>query len=233
MSKPETIQTSVGPAKLKRSQRKTLAISVLPDGTLELVAPLESTLEAILLRVKKRENWIFTQRRNFKVMNAERPPLRYVNGATHRYLGRQYRLKIEVGEKAEGVTLRGGYFHIRLPHVGDTEVKEALETWYRQHARVQFERRMAPWVIWCRHRRLPKPQLRLRTMAKRWGSALKSGVIYLNPELIKAPSVCIDYVITHEICHLKHPDHGSKFRTLLQQLCPGWQRIKERLEGGE
>ena len=156
-----------------------------------------------------------------------------MNGATHRYLGRQYRLKIEVGEKAEGVTLRGGYFHIRLSTVTDQTVKAALDVWYRQHAREQFERRVHPWVIWCHQRRLPKPQLRLRTMAKRWGSALKSGVIYLNPELIKAPSVCIDYVITHEICHLKHPDHGSKFRALLQQLCPDWRRLKERLEGGE
>ena len=230
MSKPETIQTSVGPAKLKRTPRKTLAISVLPDGTLELVAPLESTLEAILLRVKKRENWIFTQRRSFKVMNAQRPPLRYVNGATHRYLGRQYRLKIEVGAESRGVTLGGGYFHIRLSEVTDETVKAALDVWYRQHAREQFERRVHPWVIWCQQRRLPKPQLRLRAMAKRWGSALKSGVIYLNPELIKAPSVCIDYVITHEICHLKHPDHGSKFRALLQQLCPDWRRLKERLE---
>jgi hypothetical protein len=67
-------------------------------------------------------------------------------------------------------------------------------------------------------------------MPKRWGSALKSGTIYLNPELIKAPSAYIDYVITPEICHLKHPDHGPKFRAFLQQLCPDWKRLKERLE---
>jgi predicted metal-dependent hydrolase len=90
---------------------------------------------------------------------------------------------------------------------------------------------LSPWIGWCQQRKLPKPHFRLRSMPKRWGSALRSGTIYLNPELIKAPSACIDYVITPEICHLKHPDHGPKFRALLQQLCPDWKRLKERLEG--
>jgi len=69
-------------------------------------------------------------------------------------------------------------------------------------------------------------------MPKRWGSAQPDGTICLNPELIRAPSACVDYVITHEICHLRHPDHGPRFRTLLQQLCPDWLNLKQRLESG-
>ena len=61
---------------------------------------------------------------------------------------------------------------------------------------------------------------------------MRDGTICLNPELIQAPSACVDYVIAHEICHLKHPDHGPKFRALLQQLCPDWKRLKDRLESG-
>jgi len=229
MSKPDLIDTCAGPAHLKRTDRKTLAISVLPDGTLELVAPLESTVEAILQRVEKRAKWIRTQRRHFREMNATRPELRYVTGATHRYMGRQYRLKLAKGEPA-GVALRGAYLHVTTPTSAASEVKDALESWYRRHAQTQFEKRVSVWSDWCRQRKLPKPHLRLRAMPKRWGSAHKNGTIYLNPELIKAPSACIDYVITHEICHLKHPDHGPGFRSLLQQLCPDWKRLKERLE---
>jgi predicted metal-dependent hydrolase len=55
-------------------------------------------------------------------------------------------------------------------------------------------------------------------------------MIILNPELIHAPSVCVDYVITHEICHLRHPDHGPQFIRLLTQLLPEWRAIKQRLE---
>jgi predicted metal-dependent hydrolase len=144
-------------------------------------------------------------------------------------MGRQYRLKITKSE-AQEVALRGAYFHSSTPSTGEDEVKQALEGWYRHQSRLQFQRRLATWAEWCRHRKLPQPKLRLRRMPKRWGSALPDGTICLNPELIQAPSACIDYVITHEICHLKHPDHGPKFRAMLQQLCPDWKRLKERLE---
>lgn len=233
MSRTEIIDTPAGPAQLKRSNRKTLAISVLPDGALELVAPVEAELSKIQTKIEKRLSWIATQRRTFREMNATRPTLRYVNGATHRYMGRQYRLKLAKGESPE-VMLRGAYLHVVVPEKTDeSTIKAAIERWYRVHAQAQFERRLSLWIEWCRNRKLPVPKLRLRSMPKRWGSALKSGIISLNPELIKAPSACIDYVITHEICHLKHPDHGPKFRALLQQLCPDWKRLKERLERAE
>jgi len=70
-------------------------------------------------------------------------------------------------------------------------------------------------------------------MPKRWGSALKDGTVCLNPELIKAPSVCVDYVIAHEVCHLRHPNHSSAFWRLLDQMCPQWRRLKARLELSE
>jgi predicted metal-dependent hydrolase len=229
MSKPEIIDTPAGPAQLKRTNRKTLAISVLPDGTLELVAPLHASIELILPRVEKRAAWIRTQRRTFREMNATRPTLRYVNGATHRYMGRQYRLKLAKGEP-EQVALRGAYLHIMTPNGSEIEIIDALEAWYRRHAQEQFENRLIPWIGWCQQRKLPKPRFRLRSMPKRWGSALKSGTIYLNPELIQAPSACIDYVITHEICHLKHPDHGHQFHRLLTRCLPDWERRKARLE---
>ncbi len=232
MFRAEIIDTPAGPAHLKRSNRKTLAISVLPDGTLELVAPDHASSEAILSRVAKRLGWIKIQRRSFREMNATRPELRYVNGATHRYLGRQYRLKIARGE-AQAVSLRGAFFHLSTPKPDENEVKQALDTWYRRQSQLQFERRLAVWNEWCRHRKLPQPKLRLRRMPKRWGSALPDGIIYLNPELIKAPPACIDYVITHEICHLRHPNHSAAFFRLLSSIVPNWRALKTRLETAE
>jgi len=228
-SEPELINTPAGPALLKRSRRKTLAISVLPNGALELSAPQQAAIETILPIVDKRLAWIRAQRRDFEKMNAARPLPRYVNGATHRYLGRQYRLKIAKG-KPPHVVLRGGYFHVTTPNIDERSIQEALDQWYRRQALQQFERRLGAWNEWCRRHDLPEPRLRLRQMRKRWGSAKKDGSITLNPDLVQAPSACIDYVIIHEICHLKHPNHGAKFRALLARLCPDWQRLKERLE---
>jgi predicted metal-dependent hydrolase len=232
MSKAEIIDTPAGPAQLKRTRRKTLSISVLPDGTLELTAPEHATVEAVLARVEKRLRWIRQQRRGFSEMNATRPARRYVNGATHRYLGRQYRLKVLKGEEAS-VKLREGYFHITSQNGSAAEVEKLLAAWMRDRASEQFDRRVAQWSLWCARHHLPKPRLILRFMPKRWGSAHTDGRIALNPELVHASSACIDYVIAHEICHLKHPHHGPEFFRLLNTLFPSWRAVKSRLEASE
>jgi predicted metal-dependent hydrolase len=67
-------------------------------------------------------------------------------------------------------------------------------------------------------------------MRKRWGSLSEKGTLTLNVDLIRAPKECIDYVVTHELCHLKHRDHSPEFYKLLESLVPGWERMKQKLE---
>lgn len=230
MSDVVTLLTPAGPAILRRTERATLAISVLPDGVLDLVAPFDARESDILAKVGKRLRWIVRQRTAFFDMNRGREPLRYESGATHRYLGRQYRLKVQRGQPSN-VRLVGGYFHVTTPTGQLQEVKTALNAWLRCKAVEQFTNRVAEWESWCAARRLPMPRVRLLRMPKRWGSAHRDGRIYLNPELVKAPSICVDYVIAHEVCHLKHPHHDRSFFRLLDQVCPNWRQIKARLEG--
>lgn len=229
MSKLQTLKTPAGPGTLKRTARKTLAISVLPNGALELTAPLDSDEPSILAKVGKRTRWIDRQRSAFAEMNATRMPRRYVTGATHRYLGKQYRLKVLAGERGS-VLLKGAYFQVVSTSGSQDEIRGLLDAWLRDKARQQFTRRISKWRPWCQRNKLPQPKLVLRRMAKRWGSAGKNGHIALNPELIHAPSACIDYVIAHEICHLKHPDHSPAFFRLLASKLPDWKGLKSRLE---
>jgi predicted metal-dependent hydrolase len=214
---------------LRRSDRRTLAISVLPDGSIDLVAPRDSRREDIAMKVGKRLRWIVRQRRAFAEMNRTRVPVSYASGATHRYLGRQYRLKVRRGEPV-GVKLVGGFFHIAAKIGSPAEVEALLNIWLRDKAVEQFSTRVAKWQKWCSERKLSQPRMRLLRMPKRWGSSHRDGRIYLNPELVKAPSICIDYVITHEVCHLKHPQHDRVFFNLLDQVSPNWRAIKARLE---
>lgn len=225
----EILETPLGPAVLKRSSRKTLAISVLPDGSLELAAPVQASEPQILAKVEKRRKWILSQRRAFAAMNDHRPAPRYVHGATHRYLGRQYRLKVAVGPES-GVQLRGAYFHVVTPTGSPEEVRRAMEKWFRRKASEQLGRRIEAWQSWCAKRGLPLPSMRLLRMPKRWGSASPEGRIAFNPELIHMPSRCVDYVVIHEICHLRHPHHGPEFFRLLGSLMPDWRQQKERME---
>lgn len=230
MSDAVTLLTPAGPAMVRRTERTTLAISVLPDGILDLVAPHDARESDIVTKVGKRLRWIVRQRTAFSDMNRGREPLRYESGATHRYLGRQYRLKVQRGQP-RSVRLIGGYFHVTTPSGQPQEVKTALNAWLRGKAVEQFTNRLAKWEPWCAARKLPRPLVRLLRMPKRWGSAHRDGRIYINPELVKAPSICVDYVIAHEVCHLKHPHHDRSFFRLLDQVCPNWRQIKARLEG--
>jgi hypothetical protein len=229
MSDAVHLGTPAGSAVLRRSDRATLAISVLPDGTLDLVAPLDAGESDIAAKVGKRLRWIVRQRTAFADMNRGRMPLRYESGATHRYLGRQYRLKITRGQPT-AVRLVGAYFHITTPNGSPAEAETALNAWLRGKAVEQFTARLAKWEPWCAARKLPMPRLRLLRMPKRWGSSHTDGRIYLNPDLVKAPAICVDYVIAHEVCHLKHPQHDRAFFKLLDQTVPNWRTIKARLE---
>jgi predicted metal-dependent hydrolase len=67
-------------------------------------------------------------------------------------------------------------------------------------------------------------------MLHRWGSWTRRGLIYLNPQLVLAPGSCVDYVVTHELCHLVHPSHGPDFFALLRRVMPDWVERKDRLE---
>lgn len=232
MSKTEAIATAVGECSLRRSNRRTLEISVLPNGAVELIAPDDAKIDSILDKVRKRARWVAKQRAAFQQMNGARSQLRFCSGATHRYLGRQYRLKVSTEDQVS-VKLVGGYFRISTRTGVEEEVEKALSAWFRERARDQFLKRLEAWGEWCRKQKLPEPTLYLRSMPKRWGSAQKDGRIYLNPELIRTPSICIDYVIAHEICHLRHRDHNRAFYRLLDRIYPGWKEVKQRLERAE
>jgi predicted metal-dependent hydrolase len=225
----EVLETAAGPCRLYRTKRRSLAISVLPDGMVELTAPLEAPIAVIRDRVAKRMPWIRRQQRVFQEMNATRGNRRYCSGTTHRYLGRQYRLKVDVGPRSE-VKLIGGYFRVITQTGSEQEVEKALSRWFRDRAREQLEKRLDGWRVWCQERHLAEPRLRMASMQKRWASAHKDGRISFNPELIHAPSICVDYVVAHEICHLKQPHHGPAFYQLLESVFPSWRNAKQRLE---
>jgi predicted metal-dependent hydrolase len=218
---------------LTRRDRKTLAITVHPDLRVEVIAPLEAADDAVLARVQRRARWILRQRRQFLSWMPKPVPRRYLPGETHRYLGRQYRLKV-IPASEPRVSLRGGFIEIHGAEPGASgAVKKQLDRWLRQQAEACFRKELSKALKRMTRHSLPVPKLRLLRMPKRWGSCTAKGEILLNPELIKAPAICVDYVIVHELCHLKHPNHGPAFFRMLDAVLPDWRVRKERLERTE
>lgn len=209
--------------------RKTLVITVHPDLRVSVVAPAGADLDAVRAKVHKRGSWMGKQWRELELYLPKQPPWRYVNGETHRYLGRQYRLRAEKGEEESLRCLRGS-FRITTRNVPTPEIaRRRLEAWYRYRADIVFRDRLDVCHARAAREGIALPALKIKRMKKRWGSCAPDGIITLNLELIKAPKECIDYVIMHELCHIKEAHHGPRFWALLGRVMPDFERRKTQL----
>jgi len=208
--------------------RKTLAIEVYPDLSVNVVAPLKASIEEIKEKVLKRARWILLQWNYFDQFLPRTPEREYVSGESHLYLGKKYILKIRQSEK-DSVKLRGGNFEVFVRNPSNvSRVKQLMASWYKLNATRKFDQAFTSSLDNFDLGHIP--EFRIQRMKNRWGSCSANGLISLNPEIIKAPTKCIEYVILHELCHLIHSDHSPKFYLLLDRVQPDWRRWKLRLE---
>lgn len=214
---------------LKYSNRKTLGIKVLPDATVVVTAPVNSKKPEILKKVKSKAPWILRQQLNFQHYHPFTPPRKYINGETHLYLGRQYKLKI-VESCLNSIVLYRGQIIINVTKTHSDHIEKSLKEWYRNKAAKIFSEILNSSFPKFSNYKISFPVIQIRFMPKRWGSCTPAGKIILNPELIKAPKTSIEYVIIHELCHLVHPNHTNSFLNLQFKMMPDWKKWKNQLE---
>lgn len=210
------------------STRRTLGIEVHPDQSVVVRAPLGCADDVIATRVKKRAAWISRQIADFQRYSPRTPQRQYVSGETHLYLGRQFRLRVAAGEPAS-VRMNRGQLMVTMPGKTDPDrVRMMLHRWYLDHARQVFGEVLNQCLPQFRGQQ--RPRLIIRAMQSRWGSLSQAGSITLNANLIRAPRACIEYVVAHELCHLRYRDHDSNFFRLLGRVMPDWEQRKQQLE---
>ena len=209
--------------------RRTLAIHVYPDGSVSVDAPQNAELTHIKQKVVKRARWIRRQQNIFERFPPALPTRNYLAGETFRYLGRQYLLKV-VPDLRNIVKLERGYIHAYITRNDPERIKFLVDEWYRNRSHAIFSERFKLCLKLVEKININHDgKYKLRTMKTRWGSCTKQGIITLNPELIAAPKFCIDYVITHELCHLIEPNHSKKFYKLLDCVMPDWEERRNKL----
>jgi predicted metal-dependent hydrolase len=217
---------------LRYARRKTLAITVHPDRRVTVAAPLGLPLAEVERFILRRAPWILKKLRQLEL--APRPaPRQYVSGETHRYLGRQVRLKVVQGAP-QGARLDGELLWVRVRDKEDPEsVRRVLEAWYRARAAEVFAERLE--ACWPRAVPLgvPRPVVTIRLMRSRWGSARRPNKMTLNVKLVQAPLPLIDYVILHELCHFVEPNHSSRYYQVLERVLPDWRARKAALNSFE
>lgn len=209
------------------SSRKTLGITVTPDLNVLVKAPIDSSIDKIKEKLLKKAPWIIKQQSFFLSFHPKTPKRKYIAGETHLYLGRQYLLKVDINN-SESVKLRGKFIEVKASD--KTRVKELVAGWYLKHAKSKFSDIALPLIDKFKKHKVEPNSIVFRNMPTRWGSCTPKGKIILNPELIKAPRGCIEYVIIHELCHLIHHDHTQKFIDLQTKEMPDWEKWKSKLE---
>lgn len=208
-----------------------LSITVHPDLRITARAPAGQPFDAIVNRIRARAGWIARQRVAFAARHPLPPARRYVSGETHLYLGRQYRLRVRRGSDDQ-VVMGGGYIHVVVRQPSDTEhVQKVVTSWFRERAKAVLSRRFEACYEKVRTLDIPRPTPVIRCMRTRWGSCTTARRILLNPDLVHVAGYCIDYVIIHELCHLRVLKHDQMFYRLLARYLPDWEHRKRRLDG--
>lgn len=176
------------------------------------------------------KNLAFVDRFLERARRRHTKPLSYAHGSPHLLGGKAVRLEVQArSQRGTKVDLTGDRLRIRLPEPCETRIRKALQGWYLETARDVFAQRLevvqqeAPWA---RNRTL---KLALRRMKRTWGTCNSKGLIRLNTHLVKAPQDCLDYVISHELCHLEIMNHGPDFYRLQEAIWPQWRSYRRHL----
>jgi len=226
--------------RLEYSDRKSLGITVTPEMEVLVKAPTDTSIEKVKEKIRKKAPWIIKQQSFFLSFQPKTPQRKYINGETHLYLGRQYQLRIlnyELGVMNECVKLNGRFLNA---YTNDkSKAKSLVDNWYLEKAKEKITKIASPIIASFLERNSNRlshnssfisHNLSFKEMPTRWGSCTPKGKIILNPELIKAPKGCIEYVIIHELCHLIHHDHTQKFLDLQTKEMKDWEKWKMKLE---
>jgi len=220
------------PFVLKYSNRKTMGISVSPNKKVTVTVPFHSNYEQVIKKLENKASWISRQIRAFD--SCQSPVFvsqkEYVSGEAWLYLGRKYRLKVICGSQ-ELVKMSGRYIQVFVfDKENKARISSLLLAWYRNLAKRKFAERLEYLLHIIRREQIQVKQCFVRHMEKRWGSCTARGNIILNLSLIQASVQCIDYVIAHEICHLKHLNHGKQFQKMLIRYMPDFEKRRKKLE---
>ena len=217
------------PYAIRRSARrkKTVAVTVDPGGGVLLLAPEQfstSRLDAVVLR---RAGWIVQRMRGAESNGVPPSPREFVSGESVMYLGRHYRLKVHPDEPGEA-KLRGGWLHVPAPAGAEQrdQVRVALVSWLRRHAAERLPERVEMWRLKAG---VAMPRMVISDQKRRWGSCDRSGTIRLNWRIIQAPMRLVDYVVVHELVHLRHRGHGRDYWQALGRIMPDYERRREDL----
>ncbi len=209
-----------------RTKRKSIALIVEPDGRLVVRVPMRISDADIQTLVKQKERWIREKQKQVKDQSIKSKPKVYMDGEEFLYLGKSYQLKI-VADLNPALVLSRKFYLSRwaLP-----KAEIVFTEWYREQARAVISERVK---LYAARQGFRYRKIRITSARTRWGSCSSMGNLNFTWRLVMAPPDVIDYVVVHELAHLRVNNHSKEFWNQVERIMPGYkQRLKWLKDNG-
>ncbi|MDF7810473.1 SprT family zinc-dependent metalloprotease [Hymenobacter sp. YC55] len=225
-----TVQIGDLQVEVVRKNIRSLRLTVYaPDGRIRVAVPTRTSDQAIQDFVAARRTWINKHQEKFK---SQKTPveLQYVSGETHYYQGVGYLLQVHAFDGTPKVVCRESQILDLYVREGSTQQQreKVLQAWYRRQLKAQLPEMVAQW------QKVVGVQVNdwgVKQMKTRWGTCnIRAKRIWLNLELIKRPTPCLEYVVVHELVHLHERLHNARFWGLMDRFMPAWRTYREQLK---
>lgn len=216
---------------INRKNVKNINLRVTRNLDIYVTASKKVPIKLIQNFIESHKKWIHKKNQYFEQFIINGNGKNYENGESFFYLGKQYRLKVKDSDVNSAKFYRG-YLYLLVADRNDIELKKKImSNWYREKAEIHFKKSLDKYFPKLKKYGFEKPTLKIRKMKSRWGSySYKTNIITINFNLIKAPKYCLEYIILHELVHMRFYHHNKKFYSFLTVLMPDWRKRKELLD---
>ena len=237
MSRTETEHITYGSTRIdyrirRSGSRLSIAITVDPDTSVTVSVPKGVRRKRVAVEVRRKASWVIKQQDWFR-RHYRRHPRRFVSGETFLYLGRQYQLRVarDSAVTRASVVLARGTLRVTVPGESPVtaqarRVRALLLGWYRRHA-LKYVSRVCE--VSAKRLGVRYQSLRILEMKIRWGSSGGDGKLRFNWRIAMAPRSLVEYVVAHELCHIRHGQHSPAFWRLLASVMPDYEERRQRL----
>lgn len=216
---------------VRTQRKKSVSILICPLNGIEVRSPAGVTIDELRTLVKTKSARIVQLLHRQSELNISLPRKEYVSGESVQYMGRNYRLKVKRVQKKSPSNCNAVGSHLEVEIHKDKcsereQVRTALIAWFKAAAKRRFQDRVK---LLAKKTGYKVKDVIIANQLKRWASCDKKGVLRFNWRLAMAPTALIDYVIVHELCHIKVKNHSLRFWKEVKAILPDYERRKERL----
>lgn len=213
----------------RKAFRRTMTIALKPGAPIKVKTSIQTSLVKIEQFLLQKEKWIERHMTEFAELAAKFPPKKLVQSEQFPFLGEQLSLRfVPTPLKQVFFSRHDRYLQMHLPEIGWNDFQEEelqgcfpkLQKFYQREAEKFIQERIQ---IWSEQMQLFPKALNFRNQKSRWGSCTSKGSIQINWRLIGAPVEVIDYILIHELAHLRHMNHSADFWGLVELHCPDYQ----------